>query len=279
MNSFADSDSHLAEAGAYSTSVVIGGLPIGIQSSNRGFIAMLEIRYAGFLDEPVSGGILLDVEVVASVSDSDGAEEDIQVRYVDGRWHINRGDFRAQWDPASRRGFVRQAAYPYAIDTVMRIVHSLVLAERGGFLVHSASVVRKGRAFLFSGISGAGKTTISRLAPPDATLLTDEISYVRRAGDIYEACGTPFAGDLGRPGENIAAPLAALYLLVQGPHNHAAPIAPAQAARRLLRNILFFADDAGLVEQMFRTACEFVSRVPVYELTFRPDTEVWNLIA
>jgi hypothetical protein len=30
MNSFADSDSHLAEAGAYSTSVVIGGLPIGI---------------------------------------------------------------------------------------------------------------------------------------------------------------------------------------------------------------------------------------------------------
>jgi hypothetical protein len=73
--------------------------------------------------------------------------------------------------------------------------------------------------------------------------------------------------------------LAALYLLVQGPHNQAVLIAPAQAARRFLRNILFFADDAGLVEQMFRTACEFVSRVPVYELTFRPDTEVWNLIA
>jgi len=279
MNTSADSVVHPTEAGAYSTSVVIGGLPIGIQSSNPGFIAMLENRYAGFLDEPASGSIKLDVEVVASVSDTDGSDEDIKVRYADGRWHIDRGDFRAQWDPVSRRGRVRQAAYPYAIDTVMRIVHSLVLAERGGFLVHSASVVRNGRAFLFSGISGAGKTTISRLAPPDATLLTDEISYVRRAGDTYEACGTPFAGDLGRPGENIAAPLAALYLLVQGPHNRVAPIAPAEAARRLLRNILFFADDARLVEQMFRTACEFVSRVPVYELTFRPDTEVWNLIA
>jgi hypothetical protein len=110
------------------------------------------------------------------------------------------------------------------------------------------------------------------------TLLTDEISYVRRIGDRYDACGTPFAGDLGRAGENISAPLAGLYLLVQGRHNHASPIGPADAARRLLRNILFFADDAGRVEQLFGSACEFVSRVPVYELTFRPDEKVWDLI-
>jgi hypothetical protein len=183
------------------TSVVIGGLPINIQSANRDFIAMLEHRYAGFVAEPANGGIRLDVEVVAAVGDSDSVDEDLEVRYADGRWTLNRGDFRAQWDPVSMHGSVRQAAYPYAIDSVMRIVHSLVLAEQGGFLVHSASAVRNGRAFLFSGVSGAGKTTISRLAPPDVTLLTDEISYVRRVGDRYEACGTPFAGDWARPGK------------------------------------------------------------------------------
>ena len=184
------------QAGGGQTSVVIGGLPIDIQSANRDFIAMLERRYAGFVAAHANGGIRLDVEVVASVGDS--ADEDLEVRYADGRWTINRGDFRAQWDPVSMRGCVRQAAYPYAIDSVMRIVHSLVLAERGGFLVHSASAVRNGRAFLFSGVSGAGKTTISRLAPPDVTLLTDEISYVRRVGDRYEACGTPVCR---RPGQ------------------------------------------------------------------------------
>jgi hypothetical protein len=157
-------------------------------------------------------------------------------------------------------------------------VHSLMLAERGGFLVHSASAVRGGRAFLFAGVSGAGKTTISRLAPPDVTLLTDEISYVRRVGERYEACGTPFAGDLGKAGENISAPLAGLYLLVQGEHNRASRIGGADAARRLLRNILFFADDASRVERLFRSACDFVARVPVYELTFRPDEKVWDLI-
>lgn len=258
------------------TSVVIGGLPINIQSADSEFIAMLERRYAGFLATPAAAGIRLDVEVVAATGDR--ADEDLEVRYADGRWSMNRGDFRAQWDPVSMRGCVRQGAYPYAIDSVMRIVHSLMLAGRGGFLVHSASAVRNGRAFLFSGVSGAGKTTISRLAPPDVTLLTDEISYVRRAGECFEACGTPFAGDLGKAGENISAPIAGLYLLVQGRHNHASRIGGADAARRLLRNILFFADDAERVEWLFRSACEFVSQVPVYELTFEPDERVWDMI-
>ena len=87
--------------------------------------------------------------------------------------------------------------------------------------MHSASAVRNGRAFLFPAVSGAGKTTISRLAPPDVTLLTDEISYVRRVADGYHAHGTPFAGDLGRAGENISAPVAGLQLLVQGRRYHA----------------------------------------------------------
>ena len=103
-----------------------------------------------------------------------------------GRWTIDRGDFHAECDLAAGRGRVRQSENPYAIDSLLRVLHTLVLAREGGFLVHAASAVRGGRAFLFAGVSGAGKTTISRLAPPDATLLTDEISYLRRAGEGYD---------------------------------------------------------------------------------------------
>ena len=92
---------------------------------------------------------------------------------------MERGDFRARWDPRTGRGSVRQNANPYSLDSVLRILHSLILAERGGFLLHSASAICDGRAYLFSGVSGAGKTTMTRLAPPDITLLTDEISYLR----------------------------------------------------------------------------------------------------
>ena len=123
------------------------------------------------------------------------------------RWRLERGDFRAAWDPAARQGHIRQSANPYSIDTVLRIVHTLVLARQGGFLLHAASAVRNGKAFVFAGASGAGKTTLSRLAPGDADVLSDEISYVRKEADGYYAYGTPFAGELARAGENLRAPL------------------------------------------------------------------------
>ncbi len=206
------------------------------------------------------------------------ADADVRV-FRDGRqWRLERGDFRAEWDPVTRRGRIRQSANPYSIDTVLRIVHTLVLAREGGFLVHAASAVRNGKAYLFAGVSGAGKTTISRLAPPDADLLTDEISYVRKEADGYFAYGTPFAGELAKAGENLRAPLGAVYLLAQGPENRIEDLGAAEAARGLLTNILFFAEDAELVQAVFRSALEFVERVPVRRLTFVPDARVWELI-
>jgi ATPase subunit of ABC transporter with duplicated ATPase domains len=173
---------------------------------------------------------------------------------------------------------VRQTANPYSIDSVLRIVHTLALAPQGGFLMHAASAVRNGRAYLFAGASGAGKTTLARLAPPDVDLLSDEISYVRREGDGYVAYGTPFAGELGRPGENVRAPLETIYLLRHGARNHAEPVSGGEAIRSVLANILFFAEDPELVRAVFDAAFALVDRVPVFRLTFRPDREAWDLI-
>ena len=50
------------------------------------------------------------------------------------------------------------------------------------------------------------------------------------------------------------------------------------AAGALLRNILFFAHDAELVDQVFAAALDFVQRVAVKRLTFLPDERVWDLI-
>ena len=45
-----------------------------------------------------------------------------------------------------------------------------------------------------------------------------------------------------------------------------------------MRNILFFAEDQGLVEKLLATACDFVARVPIRRLTFYPDARVWDLV-
>ena len=99
---------------------------------------------------------------------------------------------------------------------------------------------------------------------------------MRKEGDGYFAYGTPFAGELAEPGENLKAPLAAVYLLAQGPENRIDDVGTAEAARGLLANILFFAEDAELVQAVFRSALEFVEHVPVRRLTFVPDARVWD---
>jgi hypothetical protein len=131
---------------------------------------------------------------------------------------------------------------------------------------------------LFSGVSGAGKTTIAKLAPPDAALLTDEISYVALQDGRYTAVGTPFYGELARAGENLRAPIECVYLLAKGPENKIEPLGGTDAVRGLLGNILFFARDPEFVKLVFDAAFDFVSRVPVHRLTFVADARVWELI-
>jgi hypothetical protein len=236
--------------------IEIGGMAIGLRTQDSAFRELLENRYAGFIQPSADPQFEFDIELFEP-SETSHADEDVQVKVQNGQWLLQRGDFRARWDAKAGRGHIRQSRNPYAIDSVLRIVHTLILAKQGGFLVHAASAILGGRAFLFAGVSGAGKTTISRLAPSDATLLTDEISYVRRNANQYRACGTPFAGELARLGENQSAPLSTLFLLEKGPQNRIEPVAASEAIRLLLRNILFFAEDIDLVNLVFRAACEF----------------------
>jgi hypothetical protein len=263
---------------AQRTSVVveIGGLPIRLHCDDPAFVRLIQERYDGFVSSSKEAGFDFDVELAAPGTQS--KDEDLRVNWEAGRWLMERGDFRAEWNPSTCRGRIQQTINPYSLDSVLRIVHTLLLARKGGFLLHASSAIRNGRAFLFSGVSGAGKTTMARLAPPDATLLTDEISYVTRQEGRYFAVGTPFFGELARVGENVQAPIEVLYLLAKGPENKVEPIEGVDAVHGLMGNILFFARDPEFVKLVFHAACDFVSHVPVQRLTFVPNTSVWELI-
>ncbi len=265
-------------AATQSSSVVveIGGLPIRLRCEDPAFVRQIEERYTGYVSP--SSDASFDFEIELAPPGTEAKNELLRVTWNSGRWLIERGDFRAEWNPSNARGRIQQTINPYSLDSVLRIVHTLLLAKKGGFLVHASSAIRNGRAFLFSGVSGAGKTTIARLAPPDASLLTDEISYVVRENGRYSAVGTPFYGELARVGENLKATVDTLYLLAKGPENRIEPIEGAEAVRGLMGNILFFARDPEFVKLVFDAAVDFVAQVPVRRLTFVPDTSVWELI-
>jgi len=250
---------------------------VRLRTRDQSYAQVLQQRYAAFL-QPSAPPEAIELDIHLAPPPDGAADQDLQVSRDSGRWRARRGDFELDWDPATRRGSTCHSANPYSIDSALRVLHTFLLARQGGFLLHAASAVRDGSAFLLAGLSGAGKTTIAGLAPPDVTLLSDEVSCVRPQAGAYWAFGTPFAGELARAGANVAAPVAALYLLAQGPQTRVEPVTPAQAARALLRNILFFAADAELVRLVFQSACEFLRQVPVFQLEFAPTLAVWEVI-
>ena len=266
----------LATTADHSVVVDIGGIPIRLLTDDVSFLHVVQDRYHGFLSSDHHAVVDLTVELVPPGRISD--QGDIRVVREAGQWLVERGDFRFVWDPQSGVARIRQFANPYSLDGVFRIMHTLFLAGQGGFLLHAASAVRSGRAFLFFGPSGAGKTTIARLAPPDTTLLSDEISYVRKERLGYSAHGTPFTGELAQPGANTSAPIAGLYYLVQAPRNHLTAMKPVDAVRALLESVLFFAEDPELVTLVFQSACDIVSRLPLYKLEFKRDQSVWDIL-
>jgi hypothetical protein len=99
----------------------------------------------------------------------------------------------------------------FALESALRILLSVLLAERGGFLVHASAVVIDGRAVLFLGHSTAGKTTTARrLGREGALRVADDIGLVWLGPEPrFETCHFDRAARL--PGRAGAWPIAAAY--------------------------------------------------------------------
>jgi len=256
----------------------VGKVAIALHSADIEYCAEVRGRYGDFVREHENPSAKIDVECLPESDFTDDPDEDLVVDHQRSHWTLRRGDFQAEWNSATGLGSVRQVRSPYATDSLLRVLHSLILARKGGFLLHASSFIIGGNAYVFPGISGSGKTTLSRLAPQDAVLLTDEVSYIRKVGSRYFAYGTPFAGELALNGENACAPVRAVYLIFHGPSNIVTPLAAANAISGIMRNVLFFAADETLVQSVFQTVCDFVLNVPVRRLDFVPDASVWEVV-
>lgn len=262
---------------SFETVVEIGRWPVLLRLQDPDLQAFIHERYGGFITtQPSSKPVELTVEVDPGAMSLPLAEPHVECSQ--GRWVFAYDDFRAEWLPGEGHGLVKKGTAPASMEAVLRILYSIIAGSDGACLFHASSAIRNGKAFMFPGVSGAGKTTISGLRPPDATLLTDEISFIRPSNEGYEAFGTPFAGALRRPGDNVSAPLAAVYLLAQGPVNKIEALPPRDAIARLMRHVLFAGKVSGLAESLLDTACRIVDRVPVRRLTFAPTPAVWELI-
>ena len=168
--------------------------------------------------------------------------------------------------------------HEYALDSLLRILLTMVLLPQRGFLLHGATVVRDGRAYIFFGRSGAGKSTVASLSPK-GSVLTDEISLLRYSNGCWQAHGTPFWGEFRAAGQNRLVPVAGLYLLKQAREERLETLDARQTLRALLPCVLFFANEKPAHETLLRTLLGLVEQIPCHRLYFRRNAEFWRVVA
>lgn len=262
----------------------IAGLPVLVRARHSRELADLAAAYRGFATD-AAPLLTIDVERVDGFDRERGPEYPAFARALraDGRLHVERFDAEGDLDTGALplAASFRVGPSANSLEACVRIALSLALPRHGALMMHASAVEHAGHALVFTGVSGAGKSTISSLldrAP--ARKIGDEIIVLRPVDGRWHVTIPPYLGPYDSRGiaHGASAPLDGIHVLVQATR-HARTAMPAGAAlRELLRHVLVYVAEPRTAEHVLALVADLTREVPTYRLEFRKDAGVASVL-
>lgn len=151
---------------------------------------------------------------------------------------------------------------------------NVLLCPQQVLAIHSSTIQCQGKAILFLGESGTGKSTHTRLwlkHIPQSHLLNDDSPFLRIDRSQVMAHGSPWSGKTPCY-LNESFPVCAFVRLSQAPYNRIHPLSTMEAISALLPSFSpFFRFDEILRPHLLQLLSDILTRVPVYHLECLPD--------
>lgn len=167
----------------------------------------------------------------------------------------------------------------YALDTALMLLYTFASSKYETLMMHASAVEYDGRAYLFLGKSGTGKSTHSLLWQEHITgskLLNDDNPVIRIEDGTAYAYGTPWSGK-SRCYLNRRVVLDGIVRLHQKPYNRITKLCGVRAYASLLPSCSGMKWDHAMSEALHSTISEVIESVSVYSLECRPDMEAAQL--
>lgn len=243
---------------------------------------------APFVSGPAEGAHRFYFDLVDALTPPSGvcvANEGGFRVYADGEDRLRYiGSVRNDWEQAylrvSHRGRehhvqMKRAQYTdrIGVHTVLNCLSAEhLVAQAGGFILHSSYIESEGKGILFTAPSGTGKSTQADLwaALRGVEILNGDRAAVRVTGEGVQVCGVPFAGSSKFCADRTL-PLAAVVYLKQAPRTTIRRLRGAEAFRRVWEGCSVNTWDRGDVELVSETVQKVLMTVPVFELACTPD--------
>ena len=181
----------------------------------------------------------------------------------------------------ARNGHYYPAAGVGATATLMQVNTSLMIqytfatAPLGTLLLHSSVTRHDGKANLFFGVSGTGKSTHSRLwhqYVPGCDLMNDDNPVIRVFDRAIVVYGSPWSGKT-LCYRNVSAPIRALVRLEQAPENRIQRLSGIQAYASVLAACSSIRWNSAIMDNIVRSVEKLSMNTPCFRLECRPDRE------
>lgn len=169
--------------------------------------------------------------------------------------------------------------YPrMALEYMLRVIASVLAIKKGGFMIHAGGVIHHRKGLVFVGKSGAGKTTITGLAPERVQVLNDDLNIILPKGDSWMIHGTPFTSSSQVPPQNGHASLNTFFFLYKAEKNRITPELPGVAFASIVANIPLLDKYSSYTDLILQRIKFLIETCGVYKLEFQKDVKVWDLI-
>lgn len=160
---------------------------------------------------------------------------------------------------------------------LMTLYSSYIVKHGWGLMLHSSCVVEQGKAHLFAGSSGAGKSTVALYSMP-RELLADEATLVKVTPEGAIVYNSIFRSELEGRGETMACALASIELLRQSTVNRRIRYRKAEAVVELMDKVFYWSHSPTESSAIFHLLLDLVDQTPVYALHFQKNNTFWELI-
>ncbi len=159
---------------------------------------------------------------------------------------------------------------------LLRTAYGIASANQKTMKIHASVIEKRGKALIFLGKSGTGKSTHSSLwleFVPGSTLLNDDEPIIRLMPDgEIRVYGAPWSGSTPCY-KNEWAEVTAFVHLRQSPQNRLSRLRIIDSFTSLFQSAAILRSGFKYREQVISLINEILERVPVYRLDNRPDKE------
>ena len=158
--------------------------------------------------------------------------------------------------------------FEYPLDGL--ILYYLTVIN-GDILIHASGIVNNGKGYLFSGISGKGKSTMAKLwENSGAKVIHDDRLVLRNTGTGYRMYNTPVYNN----DEPRDAPLNKIFIIEHGTTNKIIPVKGATAISLIMANCIQHHWGSEIIARLLGSVSIMSGVVPTAQLSFRPDRHV-----